>query len=457
VWRRSDHDAFTSVAEDPHMHLDRRRLRRAALLVIPLVLPVSARPAHVAGAAGILTDNMVVNPGADDGTCGTGGAVASIPGWQVRGDATVICWSAARGRPVAGDPGPGDRGTGFFSGGRSTTAAVVQIIDLAASAAAIDGGGATFSLGGWFGGYQQQDDHATLSADFLDGRDVAVATAIVPTVTASERSGATGLINRSTTGAVPSGARRVRLTVTFTRVAGVNNDGYADSVSFTLGNGAVGARAANLVANPGADSGSCTGGGVAAIPGWTSPDGAVAMCWLASEGLPPSTPGPADRGRALFAGGRAALSHLEQDIDLAANASSIDHGSTSFQLSAWIGGYTTQDDAVQLEIDFLDANELPIGVAVLDPVGASDRAGNTSLLLRSVSGPVAPGTRTARLRLTFTRTVGIANDGYVDSIVYRQIPQEPDDAAALTPAALMSGDAGSLPTTCRRDDDGRCG
>jgi hypothetical protein len=55
-------------------------------------------------------------------------------------------------------------------------------------------------------------------------------------VTSADRSGATGLLPVSGTGTVPVGTVAIEVQLVMTRYDGAYNDGYADDLSFTVGN-----------------------------------------------------------------------------------------------------------------------------------------------------------------------------------------------------------------------------
>lgn len=74
-----------------------------------------------------------------------------------------------------------------------------------------------------------------LSVEFRDRRGTPVALTVLGPVTAGERGGRTGLVERDGEAAVPPGARSARLLLVFTRTgSGTSNDGYADAIFLTL-------------------------------------------------------------------------------------------------------------------------------------------------------------------------------------------------------------------------------
>nr|WP_246158496.1 hypothetical protein [Catellatospora sichuanensis] len=176
-------------------------------------------------------------------------------------------------------------------------------------------------------------------------------------------------------------------------------------------------KTANLIANPGADVG--TGGAgtpTPVIPGWTTIEGTAAVIAYGSSGYPTaSSPGPTDRGANFLGGGDSPRTRLTQQLTLPMTAQ-IDAGTALFDVGGWLGGYAGQDDGVRLSVEFLDAAARPLGVVVLGPVTATERASTTGLLRRAQTGTVPPGSRTARVLLLFTRDGGTSNDGYADSL-----------------------------------------
>lgn len=76
-----------------------------------------------------------------------------------------------------------------------------------------------------FGGYSTQDDHATVTAEFLDENGTRLSALAVGPVTRSDRGDETTLVGRTASGPIPTGTRMVVVTPVATRVAGVSNDG----------------------------------------------------------------------------------------------------------------------------------------------------------------------------------------------------------------------------------------
>ena len=177
----------------------------------------------------------------------------------------------------------------------------------------------------------------------------------------------------------------------------------------------------NLLLNGDAEQGpSGSGGAVAAIPGWTPTGAATVVKYDTPGGFPTANdPGPFDRASAFFAGGSAAVSTLKQDIDVSNKAADIDAGKVACDVTAWLGGFGTDDDNATFSVTFLQANGSAVSgstVVSVGPVLAADRASATKLLLRTASKTVPAGTRLLRATLTMTRTSNTYNDGYADSL-----------------------------------------
>jgi hypothetical protein len=202
----------------------------------PGIFPASASPAAVA--ATYFGTNLIVNPDAESGSPSPDGLISvDAPGWSRNGTgATVLKWAAASGNdPAYTDPGPAVRGVSLFVGGSNVAASeYTQSMNLAAIARMIDMHAVDFHLAGYLGGWTSQDDNAKLSVRFLNASSATIDSTLIGPVLAIDRGNATALLYRSTTGTLPVGTRSVVFTLWFTRVSGSYNDGYADSLGFTL-------------------------------------------------------------------------------------------------------------------------------------------------------------------------------------------------------------------------------
>ncbi|MBI4893569.1 MAG: hypothetical protein HY821_23315, partial [Acidobacteria bacterium] len=178
-------------------------------------------------------DNLIVNGDAEKGeaTPGCLGS-ATIPGWTTDGIVSVCAYGPTT--IAIGAPGPANRGKNYFAGAAGPSSVLSQTIDLTGSATQIDTGSQAFTLSGWLGGYEVQDDAAKVTATFLGAGGNSLGSAWIGPVLAADRNSTTSLILKSASGTVPSGTRSVRIELLFTRAQGSYNDGYADNHSLIL-------------------------------------------------------------------------------------------------------------------------------------------------------------------------------------------------------------------------------
>lgn len=178
--------------------------------------------------------NLIFNGDAEVGLADNSGTVFPIPGWIVSGELTAVLWGACCGFPQFTDPGPVDRGAKLFYGGIVASSSGAQSVDVSSVAAEIDDGAVTFHLEGFLGGFASQGDNAVLTARFLNEFAVLLDTASIGPVSNSDRADQTALLLRTADGIVPLGTRTIKLELQMTRLAGTDNDGYADNLSLVL-------------------------------------------------------------------------------------------------------------------------------------------------------------------------------------------------------------------------------
>jgi hypothetical protein len=201
--------------------------------------------------------NLIVNGNAEAAIGSADGTPVATPGWISTGEATAVEYGVSGG-PGLTDPGPADRGLNFFSGGWSdATSSLTQTVTVSQFSSTIDANQVTYVLSGWLGGYWTQDDSATLTVTFQNAAGVVLGTGSIGPVLASDRASATGLLVRSSTGAVPPGTRTVLVVLSLNRAAGTANDGSADNLSLAFSGTGTGA------CNPGVSADGGTTGGAA--------------------------------------------------------------------------------------------------------------------------------------------------------------------------------------------------
>lgn len=110
-----------------------------------------------------------------------------------------------------------------------------------------------------------------------------------------------------------------------------------------------------------------------------------------------------------------------QTIDLTNKVNSllIDSQTIRYNLSAWLGGFTNQNDNAVASLSFFDSNSqlLVVGTNTsIGPIFAADRGNQTSLIYQQTNGVVPVGTRSILVCVTLTRTNGAVNNGDIDNI-----------------------------------------
>jgi hypothetical protein len=186
---------------------------------------------------------------------------------------------------------------------------------------------------------------------------------------------------------------------------------------------------ANLILNGNAEAGPGSPDDtslVPTIPGWTRNNSANVMQYQSQSGsfLAITDSGPSDRGKNFFYGGTDAISptknattsSLSQVIDVSLAAPLFSTSAIKYTLSAWLGGYSSQNDNARLTIQFLSIAGQAVGTASVGPVLAADRDNTDALVQRSTTGAIPASTTKIIVTLTFTRTDGIDNDGSADDL-----------------------------------------
>jgi phosphoesterase family protein len=188
----------------------------------------------------------------------------------------------------------------------------------------------------------------------------------------------------------------------------------------TLGPAAANAATSgNLIINGDAESGLCTTTGLdtTTLPGWTITSGGPdAVCYGASGYPTSSSPGPASRGNAFFAGGSKGNAQMQQLVSVSSAASAINGGGVTYNLSGWLGGYASQTDNAGVVATFEKASGGSLGTASLAPVTPAQRSDTTELLSESATGTVPPDTAQILVQVTFTYGAGNSTDGYLDDL-----------------------------------------
>ncbi|CAF1172765.1 unnamed protein product, partial [Didymodactylos carnosus] len=183
---------------------------------------------------------------------------------------------------------------------------------------------------------------------------------------------------------------------------------------------ATGAFGTNIVVNGDGETGVCeTSSGSISPLGWTTNGPITQVSYFNSVygDLSFSDPGPSDRGCCYFFGQISANTSMSQTINLTAYSTAIDAHNVSYNLSAWLGGYMTDDDSASVIVRFFSQSMLLLGSsAMIGPVLAAARASLSKLLYRSTTGMVMVNVRYLQIQVVITRFVPNSNDGDVDDI-----------------------------------------
>ena len=229
------------IRSDRHNHSGVRELGKVrSRRLLPLgfglvVLALTAVVPAASTASAVVSANLITNPGAEAAAGSSDGSTVAIPNWTTASGFTAIQYGASGGFPGTVVSTAIGGGSNFFGGGpNSASSSAFQVIDVSASAAGIDTGNGTANLSGYLGGFDTQDDNMVVVAAFLSASNTQLGTLTIGPVTAADRANVTTLLLRSTSGAVPTGTRTIKVTMTATRLSGTANDGYADNLSLTL-------------------------------------------------------------------------------------------------------------------------------------------------------------------------------------------------------------------------------
>lgn len=239
--------------------------------------------------------NLVVNGDAETGTANGFAGQPSIAGWTTDGNVAIVAYTDGGGDLTPTSPGPSNRGNNYFSGGGAGVSKMSQTIDVSSYATAIDGGSQPYTLEGWLGGYDGQDDNATVQATFLSVLGVTLGTATIGPVLSADRGGVSELMDVSTTGKIPANTRKVLIAVTFTRTSGSDNDGLMDNLYFGLSSGGAtsGASTVYLRFENGTANATATGSGSILDSSGSGQNGTPSGAVTYSSDVPLSTVGGA--------------------------------------------------------------------------------------------------------------------------------------------------------------------
>ena len=97
----------------------------------------------------------------------------------------------------------------------------------------IDANRVTYKLSAWLGGWDAQDDHATMWIEFVSSSNATLTNATITPILAVDRANVSQLLYREITGDVPINTRSATLFVSMTANT-FWNDGSVDDIAFQL-------------------------------------------------------------------------------------------------------------------------------------------------------------------------------------------------------------------------------
>ena len=152
----------------------------------------------------------------------------------------------------------------------------------------------------------------------------------------------------------------------------------------------------------------------ASVPGWI--DNGTMTTWIydVPDYLQKTDPGPVDRGSNYFGGG-SEDSTMHQEIDLTGIAEEIGWGNLTYSLTAYIGGYSGQNDCMEVLVEFFDSSGNLLLSEGIGPVYAADRNYTTGIHFHGVIGQVPADSAWARVTLNAYLEYGY-NDAYADDV-----------------------------------------
>jgi hypothetical protein len=206
-----------------------------------------------ASEATIRTENLVKNPGAEEGSAASDAAqIYSPPQWTMfRGPRFTAIHYGAPGFPTAQQGAALSGGRNFFAGGPPVDPDAgtddnsasfsrtdwLQSVPLPAETQEdVDAGRVQLTVAGCLGGYADQNDAANFTVEMMNSGGGTLALVSIQSPTAAERKNQTGLVAQDFTAMVQPGIRSFNFVLGMSRTSGADtyNDGYADNLLVAL-------------------------------------------------------------------------------------------------------------------------------------------------------------------------------------------------------------------------------
>jgi hypothetical protein len=183
-----------------------------------------------------IAGNLLANPSAEQGEAAIDDRASPAPArWTRTGAFTSVRYGTISGAfafPSLDAALTVRGGRAFFSAGPGRAASLRQVVDVARWAPEIDTrSGARMRLSALLGGFRASEDHALVTARFLDAFGRPLGAFALDTVTAAERGNATMLTPRLRRASVPRLTRQVAVSIRAPSPGGGYNDAYVDDVA----------------------------------------------------------------------------------------------------------------------------------------------------------------------------------------------------------------------------------
>lgn len=183
--------------------------------------------------------NLIKNPGFEDGPgiTSTNDPIVTIPQWIRQLGTPQVAQYRQGGFKMTSQNMPPDGGNNYFAGGKNRTGnTLVQSQLLDSDHRTAINQGAKFSFSAYIGGYSNHADPLNLYVEWMDPTNRVLGKTSVPGVTPKDRNNTTKMLPRSTSGTVPAGTVKFKVTVETALRSGTWQDSYADNIVLTITN-----------------------------------------------------------------------------------------------------------------------------------------------------------------------------------------------------------------------------
>jgi hypothetical protein len=136
------------------------------------------------------------------------------------------------------------------------------------------------------------------------------------------------------------------------------------------------------------------------------------------------------------------VSTATQTINVSSAAAEIDAKIAKATLTALLGGYGSEGDNARVTAEMEDSGGAVLDSIIVGPVSPTERGGVTSLMSRTRTAKVPPGTRTIVVTITARRSVATFNDGYADNVSLTLAGNgdpDPESPGCVVTVALSDG------------------